>query len=142
VGLVYTYKGEYEKALENFKLAYRKAQTENEPELSGKYRYSIATASYHLTQHKETLNYLMQLNELLEILRKCYLKGSMHVLYGSLYKDMGNFAESLKHFDLAIQHLQQKNCWNLYGYILLGKGIAYKKMGEYNQALTYFRLAL
>ncbi|MCO4754607.1 MAG: winged helix-turn-helix domain-containing protein, partial [Bacteriovoracaceae bacterium] len=28
------------------------------------------------------------------------------------------------------------------GYILLGKGITYKKMGEYNQALMYFRLAL
>ncbi|MEX1099160.1 MAG: tetratricopeptide repeat protein, partial [Bacteriovoracaceae bacterium] len=142
VGMVYTYKGEFEKALENFKLAYQKAQTENEPELIAKSLYSTATASYHLKRHKEAMNYLSQLNELLEILRKGYLKGSMHLLYGNLHKDMGNFSESLKHFDLSIQHLQRKNCWNLYGYILLGKGITYKKMGEYNQSLVYFKLAL
>ncbi|MBG60229.1 MAG: hypothetical protein CME67_05980 [Halobacteriovoraceae bacterium] len=142
VGMVYTYKGEFEKALENFKLAYKKAQTENEPELIAKSLYSTATASYHLKLHKETLSYLSQLSELLNILRKGYLKGSMHLLYGNLYKDMGNFSESLKNFDLAIAYLQQKNCWNLYGYILLGKGITYKKMGEYNQSLMYFKLAL
>ncbi|MCO4755034.1 MAG: hypothetical protein KC478_11175, partial [Bacteriovoracaceae bacterium] len=119
VGMVYTYKGEFDKALENFKLAYQKAQTENEPELIAKSLYSVATASYHLKMHKETLGYLSQLSELLNILRKGYLKGSMHLLYGNLHKDMGNFSESLKNFDLGIQHLQQKNCWNLYGYILL-----------------------
>lgn len=142
VGMVYTYKGEFEKALENFQLAYKKAQTENEPELIAKSLYSVATASYHLQKHKEAMNALTQLSELLEILKKGYLKGSMYLLYGNLYKDLGNFNEALKSFDLAIQYLQQKNCWNLYGYILLGKGITYKKMGEYNQALTYFRLAL
>lgn len=142
VGMVDTYRGEFEKALENFKLAYQKAQTENEPELIAKSLYSTATAAYHLKKHKDAMNYLAQLSELLEILRKGYLKGSMHLLYGNLHRDMGNFSESLKNFDLAIQYLQQKNCWNLYGYILLGKGIAYKKMGEYNQALLYFRLAL
>ena len=142
VGMVYTYKGEFEKALENFKLAYQKAQTENEPELIAKSLYSTATASYHLKRHKEALNYLAQLSELLDILRKGYLKGSMCLLYGNLYRDTGNFSESLKNYDLAIKHLQQKNCWNLYGYILLGKGITYKKMGEYNQSLMYFKLAL
>ncbi len=142
VGMVYTYKGEFEKALENFKLAHQKAQVENEPELIAKSLYSTATASYHLKLHKETLGYLAQLSELLDILKKGYLKGSMHLLYGNLYKDMGNFSESLKNFDMAITYLQQKNCWNLYGYILLGKGITYKKMGEYNQALMYFKLAL
>lgn len=142
VGMVYTYKGEFEKALENFKLAYQKAQQENEPELIAKSLYSTATASFHLKRHKEAINYLSQLSELLEILKKGYLKGSMYQLYGNLYRELGNYSDSLKSFDFAINYLQQKNCWNLYGYILLGKGITYKKMGEYNQALMYFRLAL
>ncbi len=37
--------------------------------------------------------------------------------------------------------MQQKNCWNLFGYILLGKGIVAKKSGEFNQALSYFKIA-
>lgn len=142
VGMVYTYKGEFQSALENFKLAYQKAQVENEPELIAKALYSTATASYHLKQHKEALNFLAQLSSLLEILRKGYLKGSMHLLYGNIYKDVGQLNNALKHFDLAINYLQEKNCWNLYGYILLGKGITYKKMGEFNQALIFFNLAL
>src|SRR5690606_21627411 len=37
--------------------------------------------------------------------------------------------------------LQTKNCWNLYGYILLGKGTVYKRMGDYEKASLLFGLA-
>ena len=142
VGMVFTYKGEFEKALENFKLSHLKAQQENEPELLAKSLFSTAKACHSLQRYKEALNYLTQLSELLEILKKGYLKGSMHLLYGNLYKDLGNYNEALEHFDKGIQLLQQKNCWNLYGYILLGKGITYKQMGEFNSSLMYFKRAL
>ena len=142
VGMVNTYKGEFEAALDNFKLAYQKAQTENEPELISKALYAISTASYHLNRHNEALSHLSQLKQLLEILKKGYLKGSMHILYGNIYKDLGKFEEATENFNKAINLLQQKNCWNLYGYILLGKGIVLKKKGEYNQAMTFFNLAL
>lgn len=55
---------------------------------------------------------------------------------------MGKYTEATENYDLAISLLQQKNCWNLFGYILLGKGIVLKKMGEFNQALTFFNLGL
>lgn len=142
VGMVFTYKGDFEKALENFKLSYQKAQTENEPELIAKALYSIATACYHLQKHNESLNYLEQLRELLNILKKGYLRGSMHMLYGNIYRDTGKFTEANTNYDQAISLLQEKNCWNLYGYILLGKGIVLKKQGEFNQALIYFNLGL
>lgn len=142
VGMVNTYRGEFERALDNFKLAYQKAQTENEPELISKALYAISTASYNLNRHNEALNHLSQLKQLLDILKKGYLKGSMHILYGNIYKDLGKYEEANKSFDMAITLLQQKNCWNLYGYILLGKGIVLKKKGEYNQAMTFFNLAL
>lgn len=142
VGMVYTYKGDFQRALENFKLSYQKAQTENEPELIAKALYSIATACYHLQKHNEALNYLEQLNELLNILKKGYLKGSMHMLYGNIYRDIGKANEANQNYDQAINLLQDKNCWNLYGYILLGKGIVLKKQGEFNQALIYFNLGL
>ena len=142
VGMVFTYKGEFTKALENFKLAYQKAQTENEPGLIAKSLFSMSNACYHLHHHNESLNYLNQLKELLEILKKGYLKGSMHMLYGNIYRDLSKFDEANSHYDLAINLLQQKNCWNLYGYILLGKGIVLKKKGEFNQSLIYFNLAL
>jgi tetratricopeptide (TPR) repeat protein len=141
VGMVYTYKGEFENSLENFKLSYQKAQKENEPELIAKGLYAMANASYSLGRHTDALNLLSQLSELLKILMKGYLKGSMYMLYGNIYRELGKLKEADESYDLAITHLQQKNCWNLFGYILLGKGIVAKKLGEFNQALIYFKLA-
>jgi tetratricopeptide (TPR) repeat protein len=63
------------------------------------------------------------------------------MLYGNIYKEIGKCSDADAAYDTAIKHLQQKNCWNLFGYILLGKGIVAKKSGEFNQALLYFRLA-
>ena len=141
VGMVSTYKGDFEEALENFTLSYQKAQKENEPELMAKGLFAIANATYSLKRYSEALNYLHQLKELLNILKKGYLKGSMYMLYGNIYKELGEFSEADNSFDTAIQLLQQKNCWNLFGYILLGKGIVAKKSGEFNQALLYFKIA-
>jgi len=141
VGMVHTYKGEFENALENFKLSYQKAQKENEPELIAKGLYAMANASYHLERYHDAKSFLSQLSELLNILKKGYLKGSMHMLYGNIFNETGEFALADKAFDTAIKLLQQKNCWNLFGYILLGKGIAAKKLGEFKEALTYFKIA-
>ena len=141
VGMVHTYKGEFEQALENFKLSYQKAQTENEPELIAKGLYAMANASYNLERYHDAKSFLSQLSELLNILKKGYLKGSMHMLYGNIFNEAGEYSLANKAFDTAIKLLQQKNCWNLFGYILLGKGIAAKKSGEFKEALLYFQIA-
>lgn len=141
VGMLATYRGNFKEALENFTLSYQKAQKENEPELIAKGLYAMANAAFHLETYDESLNYLNQLNELLNILKKGYLKGSMNMLYGNIYCELGKYTEAEKTYDLAIQLLQKKNCWNLFGYIILGKGILAKKSGEFNQALLYFKIA-
>ena len=141
VGMVATYKGQFEAALENFILSYQKAQKENEPELIAKGLYAMANASFNLEKYKEALNYLNQLDELLKILKKGYLKGSMYMLYGNIYKELEKYENSEESYDHAIEHLQLKNCWNLLGYILLGRGKVAKRKGEYNQALLYFKVA-
>lgn len=141
VGMVATYKGEFDKALENFSLSYQKAQTENEPELIAKGLYAMANASFNLEKHNEALQYLNQLKELLTILKKGYLKGSMHQLYGNIFRELSEYKLANENYDLAMNLLQEKNCWNLFGYILLGKGIVAKRSGEYNQALMLFGIA-
>ena len=141
VGMVATYKGEFEQALQNFSMSYQKAQTENEPELIAKGLYAMANASFNLEKHNEALQFLNQLKELLTILKKGYLKGSMHQLYGNIYRELGEFKLANENYDLAMNLLQEKNCWNLFGYILLGKGIVAKRSGEYNQALMLFGIA-
>jgi tetratricopeptide (TPR) repeat protein len=142
VGMIFNYKGDFENAIEHFKLSYQKAQTENEPELIAKALFSISNACFKAEKYTESLNNLDQLKQLLNILKKGFLKGSMHMLYGNLYREMGKLNEATENYDIAITLLQQKNCWNLFGYILLGKGIVLKKMGEFNQALTLFKLGL
>ena len=142
VGMVYTYKGEFKNSLENFKLSYEKAQKENEPELMAKGLYAMANASFNLEKFNDTKNHLAQLGELLNILKKGYLKGSMHMLLGNVYRETGEFEKANESYDLAIKLLQQKNCWNLFGYILLGKGMVAQKAGEFKDALLYFKIAL
>lgn len=141
VGMVATYKGDFDSSLENFLLSYKKAQIENEPELMAKGLYAMANSYFHLQKYDEALSNLEQLRQLLAILKKGYLEGSMHMLMGNIYKEQGNVQLANTSYDMAIQLLQRKNCWNLFGYILLGKGIVAKTSGEFNQALLYFRIA-
>jgi tetratricopeptide (TPR) repeat protein len=139
---VFTYKGDFEQALNNFQLAHQKAQKENEPELIAKSLFATATALSKLERYEEALLTLDQLKELLMILKKGFLKGSMYHLYANIYRDTNRLNEALESYELAIKALQNKNCWNLFGYNLLGIGMTYKKMGEFNKALMYFNLAL
>jgi len=139
--VVNTYKGEFSEANKNFHQAYRKAQTENEPELMAKSLYAMATNAYQMKNFSETVTHLSQLNELLNILKKGYLKGSMHFLWGNALRELGQFAEALPQYDLAMKLLHSKRCWNMHHYVLLNKGITLKKMGEFAKALIYFGIA-
>lgn len=139
--IVNTYRGEFLEAQKNFNQAYRKAQTENEPELMAKSLYAMATNAYQMKNFQETIVYLNQLNELLNILKKGYLKGSMHLLWGNALRELNEYANSLSHYDLAMKLLHSKRCWNMHNYVLLNKGISLKKMGEFSKALLLFGLA-
>lgn len=141
MGLLTSYKGEHEDSKKYFQLAYKKSQEENEPELISKSLFSLGTALYNLGENKEALLFMSQLSELLQILRKDYLKGSMHILLGKIQTELGNYREALKSYEEAMKTLQKKSCWNLYCPILIGRGVVHKKMGEFDKALLYFDLA-
>lgn len=139
--VVNTYKGDFTEAQKNFNQAYRKAQTENEPELMAKSLYAMATNAYQMKNFQDTIVYLNQLNELLNILKKGYLKGSMHLLWGNALRELGDYPASLLQYDLAMKLLHSKRCWNMHNYILLNKGVSLKKMGEFSKALLLFGIA-
>lgn len=139
--VVNTYKGEFAEANKNFHQAYRKAQTENEPELMAKSLYAMATNACQMKNYQDAIIHLNQLNELLNILKKGYLKGSMHLLWGNALRELGHYAEALPQYDLAMKLLHSKRCWNMHHYVLLNKGIALKKMGEFSKALILFGIA-
>ncbi|MFY7993620.1 MAG: winged helix-turn-helix domain-containing protein [Bacteriovoracaceae bacterium] len=140
-GLLSTYKGEFAEAHKNFQQAYRKAQMENDPEMMSKGLYALSTNSYQMKNFNEAITTITQLNELLNILRKDYLKGSMHLLWGNVLRELGQYAEAITHLDMSMKLLHSKRCWNLHNYILLNKGITLKKMGEFSKALMIFNIA-
>ena len=139
--VVNTYQGEFTEANKNFHQAYRKAQTENEPELMAKSLYAMATNAFQMGNFQDSIIHLGQLNELLNILKKGYLKGSMHLLWGNALRELGQYTESLPQYDLAMKLLHSKRCWNMHNYVLLNKGVALKKMGEFSKALILFGIA-
>lgn len=142
VGEIHTYKGNFKEAVENFDLAYQKAQQENEPELIAKSLYFLAQGCYQNENFEKALIALERLGTLLEILNKGYLKGCMYLLYAHIYREQGQLDRALLHYDKALDFLQKKHCWNLYSYILLGKGVTHKNLGDFPKALIFFDLAL
>ena len=140
-GIVNTYHGQFEQSFQNFHLAVSKAQSENELEIIAKSYYALATGNYKVKNFELSLNYLSQLSELLKMLKKKYLQGTMDLLYGNIYSDLGDSQTALRYYQQANSLLANKACWNLYGYILLGRGVLAKRMGKYNQALWYFQMA-
>lgn len=140
-GVVDSYSKNADSAKENFQQAYRKAQEKNEPDIVAKSLLSLAQMFYHEKDYKQVLRVLAQLEQLLQIINKGYLKGSMYLLYGQVLNALGDSKKSIDYYLLAIKEFSYKSCWNLMGYIYCHIGIAYKKITEYKTALMFFDLA-
>lgn len=140
-GIVKNYCGDFVQSKENFELCYKKSKEENEPELLAKCLLALAINCYNRRDYNGALDYLGQLSQLLKIIKKSYLCGAMYLFSAKIYLELDLFDNALKYFKLANETLVSKKCWNLFGYILLGKGTVLKKMGNFSGALNYFELA-
>ncbi len=141
MGIVKTYRSDFSEAKTNFMLTHKKAQEENEPEILAKSLYALATNFYSIGDTKQALVYLDQLKELLGILKKAFLFGNMHILYGNVYTEIGQYQKAVEHYNIAIATLQHKKCWNLFSYVLLSKANLFKKVGDFNKSLVNLELA-
>ncbi len=141
VGIIKNYSGNFDEARSNFELCYKRSKEENEPELLSKCLLALAINCYNKRDFEGALDYLGQLGQLLKIIKKSYLSGAMYLFSAKIYLELDMHENALKYFKLANQTLQDKKCWNLYGYILLGKGTVFKRMGDFSKASLYFGLA-
>lgn len=141
LGLVKNYRGDFMAARENFQLSFKKSKEENEAELQAKTLLALATNSFQLKEFERSLEYLHHLDQLLRIISKDYLRGSMYLYSGRIYTELGLFDKALAAYDQASYFLQKKKCWNLWPYVLLGRGVVYKRMGQFDKSLTFFNLA-
>lgn len=141
LGANFTYQGDFEEANKNFELAIKKAQESNEPEIVAKSFLYLSQNLSQLGKLEESYTYLAKLEQLLSILNKGYLKGSMYLQYGNICLSKGDAAKAIENFKKSLNELSKKSCWNLSGYIMLGLGKAYKKLGDYKKATLHFDLA-
>ena len=141
IGILHNYKGEFDKAGESFLFAKNKSKMSNEPELLAKSLLALAINEYNMNRLEKALDYLNELEELLKIVNKSYLKGSMYFYAAKIYSRLEDFDKALNYYSMANKVLHHKKCWNLFGYTLLGKGVVYKRMGSYDKALDLFELA-
>ncbi|MFG1484122.1 winged helix-turn-helix domain-containing protein [Halobacteriovorax sp. GFR7] len=140
-GLIKSYRNDFAGAFSDLELSYNKSKEENDPDLHSKCLLALANNAYNRGEFDLSLDYMAQLDNLLKIINKEYLGGSMHMTYGKILIAKGDVEASLKHFNLANITLQNKKCWNLYGYILLGIGQVEKVKGDYDRATLYYNLA-
>ena len=142
VGMINTYKGNFETARDHYLSAYKKAQEENAPDILAKCLLALATNGFNTKDHDGARQYLRQLDELLKIIGKSYLLGSMYVLEGKICLEEGLDKKAIEYFEKAALNLSHKKCWNLHGHILMWRGLAYKGLGQLDKAILYFKLAL
>lgn len=142
VGVVKTYRGEFKEARDNYLLAYKKSKEENDPELLSKCILALGISFYNSKNYDVALDYLHQLNQLLKIIKKSYLSGSMYFFSGKIYSELGHYDQALHYLSKAMNHLQEKKCWNMIGYVYLSRGTVYKRMGDYDKAQLFYELAL
>ncbi len=140
-GLVKSYKGDFDGASLDLNMAHKTSREENDPDLLAKCLLALANNSLNTLDCHQALDYLNQLDNLLKIINKEYLGGSMHMSYGKVYLTLGDHQKSLEHFKIANETLQNKKCWNLYGYVLLGKGQVYKLAGDFDRSVVYYNMA-
>lgn len=141
-GLVKSYKGDFDGASLDLNMSYKKSKEENDPDLLAKCLLALANNGLNKAEPEPALDYLIQLDNLLKIINKEYLGGSMHMTFGKVYLAMGDHEKSLEHFKISNETLQSKKCWNLYGYVLLSKGQVHKIAGDFDRALIYYNMAL
>ncbi len=141
-GTLYNYQGHFKEAQDFLSTAYAKAKIENEPEVLAKSLYSLASLNHHQGNTDVALAYLGELRELLQIIDKSYLRGSMNLLFGQLYTEKERYQEALDHLSKASSFFLSKKSWNQHGYLLLAKGIVYKRMGQFDSSMTHYRTGL
>ena len=141
-GILKTYKSEHRESEKFLELALNKAKKENDYELQAKCLYALAKTKFHLIEYDEALDHLNFLTQLLAVINKSYLCGTMYLLTANLHLELERLDSAEKYFKLASEHLMAKKCWNLCGSVFLGRGKIHNKKGEFVRALLFFDLAL
>lgn len=141
-GLVKSYKGDFKGASLDLNMAHKTSREGNDPDLLSKCLLALANNSLNTANYFEAIETLNQLDDLLKIINKEYLAGSMHMSFGKAFLALGDHQKSLEHFKAANVTLQNKKCWNLYGYVLLGKGQVHKLAGDFERSTVYYNMAL
>lgn len=113
VAAIYNYKGDFTNAKINYLLACRRAKEENEPELLAKCLLSTARVCLSLNELADSHDYLKQLEQLLTIIDKDYVAGSMHFLMGRVLLAQGKNDLAIQSFDKANHSLKVKKSWNM-----------------------------
>ena len=141
MGISKTYCAMFEESVQNFKLAVSESKKEEVPEVLVKSYYALAAGYYQKKDFELALTYLGELRMALKTIKKDYLQGSMNLLYGNIYSELGNFDTAMDYYQQAHSCLVAKSCWNLNGYILLRQGMAEKRKGAYTKSFWYFQMA-
>jgi hypothetical protein len=141
VALTKTYRGLFKDARTQFELAFKKSKEENEPDLMAKTLLALSATCYAQKEFDLGIHHLQQLEEVLNIIEKSYLKASMYLYFGRIHMESGNLDKSFEYFSRSLNQFQDKKSWNSIGYVLLGMGSVSKRQGEYDKSLIYFDLA-
>lgn len=141
-GVLYNYQGKFDHAKDLLLKALDRSKQENEPEVLSKSIYTLASIEYHQKNPLKALEYLNELFEILQIVEKSYLRGSMNMLYAQVHTSLNNLNEAMTYYLKASKYFQKKKSWNQIGYTLLGNGNISKKSGHFEKSMFYYRLAL
>ncbi len=142
LGVLSNYKGNIAESVHVLEKTRELAKKENMPEVLAKSMYSLASIYFHQKEYDKSLEVLGELKQLLQIINKAYLRGSMNLLYGQVYSALKDYSMALFYYKKANFYFQVKRAWNQYGYILLGRANVHKFNGKVEEAMALYENAL
>lgn len=142
LGALHHYKSNFKEARENYEFALKKSKEDGNLELVSKCLFGLAQNYYNSQDFKESLKFIIELENIFKKVKKDYLAGATYHFKAKVLFEMGEMDQALENFSLANRKLHEKKCWNLQGYIFLEKGRTLREVGQYDMALKYFELAL
>ena len=142
MGLVNTYVSDFTTARNHFGRACQMAQEEKDSATAAKSLLGLGINAYNHNDFTSALQYLNQLETLLTDMDKSYLNGVMYYYRGKIDLSQKKFQSAIEFFEKSQRKFNEKNCWNIHGYILLNKGMAWRDLEDYNKALLLYQEAL
>lgn len=138
IGYIWTERGEWDKALENYKNSSKISEILDDKEgLAEVYRL-LGNIYWKISEYNESLKYLNKSLEIAEEIENTLLIGKVYGEIGLIHSDKNYHEEAHKYLEKSLKLLEKSSCITEMGRAMNGLGTLCYDLSNYHKAIEYF----